>query len=389
MMDEPTVTKIFNRLLAVGLLLIFMSPCASAEVLIDEHFSGSANDPDWLYDMIQGAGSVTFESAAPGYAHYLLDGPGSASAYHNAELYQHINRIPPYCDFEIRLRNSNNCGYDAPGWPPEPDPLYGMGSRGWGLWNFSTDPGTMPVNAIWFCCMSPESDAAFRSRGLWIVRNNTTVLHQELGIDLTQWHTYRVQWRADSIRVFVDDMETPVAEVTDPGQIPDVAMTYTTWIDNYRITGTGIHDMSYSWLPVPDFEQYIDVDYIRVSTMPSVSAGVVCQPSAGVLPFDTSMAVILNNDVVGQSRRVAARLDVTRADGVFLGDWRSGAANVSAGGRVISRWRQNFPAYPTLIGDNIFELFAEDVTPPPYNLPPYPPAGDTVTSSCTVTASDP
>ena len=30
-----------------------------------------------------------------------------------------------------------------------------------------------------------------------------------------------------------------------------------------------------------------------------------------------------------------------------------------------------------------------DVTPPPYNLPPYPPAGDTDTAGCTVTGAAP
>jgi hypothetical protein len=109
-------------------------------VVVEDYFSGSAGNPDWRYDMISGVGSVTFGGGLPGYAHYLLDGPGTGTAYHNAELYQLIDRTPPFCDFEVRLRNSNNCGFDAPGWPQDPDPLYGMGSRGWGFWDFTRSP---------------------------------------------------------------------------------------------------------------------------------------------------------------------------------------------------------------------------------------------------------
>jgi hypothetical protein len=41
------------------------------------------------------------------------------------------------------------------------------------------------------------------------------------------------------------------------------------------------------------------------------------------------------------------------------------------------------------VGTNTFILSAQDVTPPPYNLPPYAPAGDTDQVTCTVTAAAP
>lgn len=46
-------------------------------------------------------------------------------------------------------------------------------------------------------------------------------------------------------------------------------------------------------------------------------------------------------------------------------------------------------ALPVVIGDNHVTLVAEDVTPAPYNQPPYPPAGDTDTGRCKVTAFAP
>ncbi len=42
-----------------------------------------------------------------------------------------------------------------------------------------------------------------------------------------------------------------------------------------------------------------------------------------------------------------------------------------------------------LTGDNRFVLIAEDVTPAPYNQPPYPPAGDSAADACTVTGTAP
>ena len=52
-------------------------------------------------------------------------------------------------------------------------------------------------------------------------------------------------------------------------------------------------------------------------------------------------------------------------------------------------WMQTLPALGSLVGENVFELHAEDVTPPPYNQPPYPPAGDTDTCTVTVTGMTP
>ncbi len=47
------------------------------------------------------------------------------------------------------------------------------------------------------------------------------------------------------------------------------------------------------------------------------------------------------------------------------------------------------PALGSVIGVNLFELVGEDVTPAPFNQPPYPPAGDTATASCMVTGVAP
>ncbi len=47
------------------------------------------------------------------------------------------------------------------------------------------------------------------------------------------------------------------------------------------------------------------------------------------------------------------------------------------------------PGLGSVLGDNTFSLVAEDVTPAPYNQPPYAPAGDTDSAQCVVTAAAP
>lgn len=121
----------------------------------------------------------------------------------------------------------------------------------------------------------------------------------------------------------------------------------------------------------------------------TVAAQLSCVPSSGTLPFTTQMSVRLENLYDGQTRRVAARLDATLASGASFPSWRAGYTNIAAGGSYVSTWNQNFPALGTLVGENRFTLLAVDVTPVPYNQPPYPASGDSASDSCTVTGVAP
>jgi hypothetical protein len=165
------------------------------------------------------------------------------------------------------LRNSNNNGHDSPGGPNDPDPNYGVGSRGWGLWNSSMDPTAKPMNTIWFSSISPQSDPVVAGTRLWVVKQNLPYAFQDLNIDLTEWHTYRIKWRPDHLAAYVDDMSVPIWETTLASQIPDVALNFTVWIDNYVMTmPTGFPNFVIGYLDVPDIQQYIDVDYVRIYT---------------------------------------------------------------------------------------------------------------------------
>ncbi len=121
----------------------------------------------------------------------------------------------------------------------------------------------------------------------------------------------------------------------------------------------------------------------------TVGAALTCVPSSGTVPFNTMMTVTLQNLYGGQSRRVAARINLSLANGSWFPGWRAGFTNIAAGSSFSRSWSQGIPALGSVIGENAFSLVVEDVTPAPYNQPPYPPAGDTATAQCSVEAFAP
>jgi hypothetical protein len=121
----------------------------------------------------------------------------------------------------------------------------------------------------------------------------------------------------------------------------------------------------------------------------TLEAGFSLTPDSGQVPFVTSVTVSLANTYPGQTRRVAGRINIDLAGGATIGSWRAGYTNVAPGDQFNSSWNQTIPAIGSLIGVNTFFLVAEDVTPAPYNQPPYPAAGGTATASVDLTAVAP
>lgn len=121
----------------------------------------------------------------------------------------------------------------------------------------------------------------------------------------------------------------------------------------------------------------------------TVSASLSCLPSSGTVPFATGMQVMLTNLYSGQSRRVAGRLDVLLAGGANYGNWRAGYTNLGPGESWSASWNTTIPALGSVIGENSFTLVAVDVTPSPFNQPPYPPDGDSDQAVCLVTGVAP
>jgi len=141
--------------------------------------------------------------------------------------------------------------------------------------------------------------------------------------------------------------------------------------------------------PDGSYREVLDSFTGTSSTGQTVSADLSCVPDSGTVPFSTLMTVNLANEYTGQTRRIAGHISISLANGTSYSSWRSGYSNVASGNSFSTAWSTTIPALGSVIGTNLFTLAVEDVTPAPYNQPPYPPSGDTDISECTVTGVAP
>jgi hypothetical protein len=116
----------------------------------------------------------------------------------------------------------------------------------------------------------------------------------------------------------------------------------------------------------------------------SAAASLTCLPGTGTLPFQTVISADMTNLYSGFTRTLAARINIELAGGQTYGNWRAGHANIGPDSSLVTSWAQTIPALPSVAGLNRFTLVVEDVTPAPYNQPPYPPAGDADSAGCNV-----
>jgi len=121
----------------------------------------------------------------------------------------------------------------------------------------------------------------------------------------------------------------------------------------------------------------------------TVEGDLTCAPSSGILPFASQFTAGLHNRYLLQTRKIKGVIDVQLANGNSYPNWRSGDTNVAAGSSFTTSFSVDFPSYGSLVGDNSFTLTVADVTPPPYNQPPYVPAGDTDMAAAIVTCTAP
>jgi hypothetical protein len=133
----------------------------------------------------------------------------------------------------------------------------------------------------------------------------------------------------------------------------------------------------------PDYDLMFDYDRVGYFG-PTIDCSYDCTPESGTLPFSAQMSATLQNLYPAFTRTVAGRINVVLANGTSISNWRGGYTNIAGGDSYNATWTQNLPAVGALHGISRFLLLAEDITPAPYNQPPYPPAGDTSWAECTI-----
>jgi hypothetical protein len=150
------------------------------------------------------------------------------------------------------------------------------------------------------------------------------------------------------VHVFERSSAAPVFTLDTPGSMYDVNLAPGAGGVTYVVAcGKGVH--------AGISGRGGDLYAVGISSA-TVAGDLTCLPSAGTVPFATSMTVTLANLYADQIRRFAGRIDVTLAGGGTFPNWRAGYTNVAAGDRYVTSWNQNIPSMGTLIGDNLFLL---------------------------------
>jgi hypothetical protein len=117
------------------------------------------------------------------------------------------------------------------------------------------------------------------------------------------------------------------------------------------------------------------------STVQTISAAISCTPEYNVLPTSIKTCVTIRN-LVDSPRTVDGTIDLLLGSGEPLHSWRVQNVTIEPNGRWDRCWVNEAFDLQSLDGKNIARLLVVDVTPPPYNQPPHPPAGSTAEATC-------
>jgi len=118
----------------------------------------------------------------------------------------------------------------------------------------------------------------------------------------------------------------------------------------------------------------VDMGYHSYGTGQFTFTDVSVWPDHGTLPFESHLQTTMRNEA-DAPRTFAGRIDVALGNGSRIDGWRRGYSNLLAGDAYYFSMRQPFGAYSSLVGENRFRMVVVDVTPAPWNQPPYPPSG--------------
>ncbi len=107
----------------------------------------------------------------------------------------------------------------------------------------------------------------------------------------------------------------------------------------------------------------------------SVETTIWVFPQSGLVPFTASSGITVRN-LLGIRRTMVGRLCFTLANGNCYRSLQPGVLKLGPYENYTFSWSQMIPFSKRSLGTNIFHISAQDVTPPPFNQPPYPRSGD-------------
>jgi len=115
----------------------------------------------------------------------------------------------------------------------------------------------------------------------------------------------------------------------------------------------------------------------------TLNSFLVCHPTSGTLPLSIQIISTTYNQTA-HPRLCYGRVDLQTAGGLYMAGISAGEFNLPPGvGEFYTvSWIKPLAARIPHVGLNHYHLLVVDVSPPPYNQPPYPPAGGWDTAQC-------
>jgi len=122
----------------------------------------------------------------------------------------------------------------------------------------------------------------------------------------------------------------------------------------------------------------------------TISASLVCTPARGTLPLGIQLSATVYNQT-DAPRMVYGRVDLETAGGLYIASISAGVISLPAGIGEFRQvgWVKPLPVRFAYVGLNRYHVAMTDISSPPYNQPPYPPAGGAALDNCTVDATIP
>jgi hypothetical protein len=196
------------------LILFFLSACATHETsdkktsdipVFQDDFS--TKDSNWYWRIDHSAVCTLVTSGVE----FKVLGIADTLDYSNAEIYESAGRLP-------WLRNRAVFRLQSPS--------IQVGSRGWGFWNGSMNMSTSVM--AWFARVegtgNTVSDGFYASTQNY---GNAPFMTEITGVDLSQWHEFEINWKADSVVYSIDGNVVVTHSFS-----PDRNMRLDVWTDN-------------------------------------------------------------------------------------------------------------------------------------------------------------
>lgn len=259
--------------------------------MVEDHFEGQSQ-PRWARFAL-GAAAVEHDVSS---VRFVVVG-ATQDIYADAQLDDYHGRSGTHLPWRPPLRLSVRARASHPVGEL-------IGTAGFGFWNdpFTLSGGVLrPPNAIWFFYASPPSNMALappvpgwgwkaaalnsgtmpgllmapaaavgtlllRLPGIsrWLqplARAAIKAGECILDVDLTDWHTYTLEWRREGATFWVD--EAVVLRVAQP---PAGPLGFVAWLDNQYAVATLEGDFAFGLLSVSQ-RQWLELDFVKIEEL--------------------------------------------------------------------------------------------------------------------------